>query len=119
MLAMFMPLGFLLPFVTEKINKKNRTVDVYGMLLTENECDTVKSALANRFSEIDLYSNGKKIITANEYTVDAITVEEGILFTLHVVVDSVPYIDETCSIEKINLHTRQAQQFQKKSVNLA
>jgi hypothetical protein len=79
----------------------NRTVDVYGVLLTENECDTVKSALANRFSEIDLYSNGKKIITANEYTVDAITVEEGILFTLHLVVDSVPYIDQTYSIEKI------------------
>ena len=79
----------------------NRTVDVYGVLLTENDCDTVKSALTNRFSAINLYSNGKKIITANEYTVDAIAVEDGTLFTLHLVVDSVPYIDETHNIEKI------------------
>lgn len=79
----------------------NRTVDVYGVLLTENDCDTVKSALTNRFSAINLYSNGKKIITANEYTVDAIEVEDGILFTLHLIVDSVSYIGETYNIEKI------------------
>lgn len=79
----------------------NRTVDVYGVLITENDCDTVKSALTNRFAVINLYSNGEKIITANEYTVDAITAEDSTLFTLHLVVDSSPYIDGTHSIEKI------------------
>lgn len=79
----------------------NRTVDVYGVFLTENDCDTVKSALTNRFSEVNLYSNGEKIITAKEYSVDAVDVEDGVLFTLHLVADRIPHDTQTLDIEKI------------------
>lgn len=79
----------------------NRTVDVYGVLLTESDCDAVKSALTNRFSSLALYSNDMRIITADEYTVDAIPVQEGILFTLHLVVDSVPYVNKTHNIDRV------------------
>lgn len=79
----------------------NRTVDVYGVLLTESDCDSVKSALTNRFSSLALYSNDMRIITADEYTVDAIPVQEGILFTLHLVVDSVPYVNKTHNIDRV------------------
>lgn len=79
----------------------NRTVDVYGVLLTESDCDAVKSALTNCFSSLALYSNDMRIITADEYTVDAIPVQEGILFTLHLVVDSVPYVNKTHNIDRV------------------
>lgn len=42
-----------------------------------------------------------RIITADEYTVDAIPVQEGILFTLHLVVDSVPYVNKTHNIDRV------------------
>ena len=79
----------------------NRTVDIYGVFFTENDPDIIRAALTNRFSEISMYSNSTCIITANEYTVDSTSIEDGVLFTLHLVADDEPSVSHTYDIGKI------------------
>lgn len=81
----------------------NRTVDVYGVLLTENDCDTVKSALTNRFSAINLYSNGKKNIPLmpSLSKMALYSLYTSLLIAFHILMKLI-------TLKKLNLHTHQA-----------
>ena len=78
----------------------NRTVDIYGVVMVSNDEVSVKDTLTNRFSEIRLYDQKRCIITSKEYSVDTIALENGILFTLHLVIDNEPDELQTYNIDE-------------------